>query len=308
MDAYSQTITAALSRVKDAVVKIDITTGKGRNAQVHGSGSGFLFSSDGLLFTNNHVLTGKGELYVTVPDGSTFEGTLIGRDPDSDLAIVKLYGEGYKPAVLGDSGKMQIGQLVVAIGNPLGYQYSVSTGILSGMGRTMRSVNSRLIDNVLQTDVALNPGNSGGPLINADGEVIGINTAIIHGAQGISFAIGIDTAKGIAGELIRNGRVTRAYLGLMLQVIELNIRTRNFHRLKNHHGLLVIGVEDSSPAARAGLQEGDILITLNGELLDSTLQITGRLDASMILNPAKIMLLRRGQLLEKYIFPAERLN
>ena len=306
LDAYSEIIINALSKVKNAVVKIDVLQKRGDKQVFAGSGSGFIFSSDGLIFTNDHVVQKAEKIKITLLDSSEFEAELVGRDSDSDVAILKMYGSGYTIAHLGTSADLQIGQLVIAIGNPLGYQNSVSAGILSGMGRTMRSTNGQLIDDILQSDVALNPGNSGGPMIDSEGVVVGINTAVIRGAQGISFAIAIDTAKEIAEQLVQYGKVSRAYLGLMLQDIEIHPRVRNFHHLSESHGLLIIGLEESSPAKRADLQEGDIIIEFDGTPLHSSNDLVKRLRRDKIFLPTPIKVIRRGKLLEFSVFPIER--
>jgi S1-C subfamily serine protease len=306
MDNYSTTIIDALAKVTNAVVKIDVYKQKDEKKFPAGSGSGFIFSSDGLLFTNDHVVNTTDSIKITIPDGNEFKGELIGHDKDSDIAIVKIYGSGYSVAKLGNSTDLKIGQLVIAIGNPLGYQQSVSAGILSGMGRTMRGINGQLIDNVIQSDVALNPGNSGGPMINTDGEVIGINTAIIRDAQGISFTIGIDSAKEIADQLIQFGKVTKAYIGLMLQDIEIHPRLRNFYQLKEARGLLIIGTEKGSPAERANLQEGDILIEFDNKSLKSSIDLVKRLGRDKIFIPTPVKVIRKGKLIELNVFPVER--
>jgi S1-C subfamily serine protease len=306
MDNYSTTIIDALAKVSNAVVKIDVFKKRGEKSIAAGSGSGFIFSSDGLLFTNDHVVNDADSIRVTIPDGSEFKGEPVGHDKDSDIAISKIYGSGYSTAKLGNSTDLKIGQLVIAIGNPLGYQQSVSAGILSGMGRTMRGINGQLIDNVLQSDVSLNPGNSGGPMINTDGEVIGINTAVIRGAQGISFTIGIDSAKEIANQLIQYGKVTKAYIGLMLQDIEIHPRIRNFYQLKESRGLLIIGTENASPAERARLQEGDIIIGFDGKPLKSSIDLTKLLSRDKIFNPTPIKIIRRGKLMDLNVFPVEK--
>ncbi len=306
LDTYSEIIINALSKVKNAVVKIDVLKKRGNKFVYAGSGSGFIFSSDGLLFTNDHVIQNADKIKVTLLDGNVFEAELVGRDSDSDAAILKIYGSGYNIARLGSSADLQIGQLVIAIGNPLGYQNSVSAGILSGMGRTMRSTNGKLIDDILQSDVSLNPGNSGGPMVNSDGEVIGINTAVIVGAQGISFAIAIDTAKEIAEQLVQFGKVSRAYLGLMLQEMEIHPRLRNFHHLNETRGLLIIGTEESSPARRADLREGDILLEFDGKTLQSSNDLVKWLRKDKIFLPTPVKILRRGKMMELNVFPVER--
>lgn len=306
MDLYSETIINAVEKVKNAVVKIDLWTKHNARNMPSGSGSGFIFSSDGYLFTNDHVVQSGKESIVTLLDGNEFKGELIGRDSDSDIAIVKIYGSGYSSVKLGTSADLQIGQLVIAIGNPLGFQHSVSAGILSALGRTMRGTNGQLIDNILQSDLPLNPGNSGGPMINTNGEVIGINTAMIRGAQGISFSIGIDMAKEIADQLIKYGRVSHAYLGLMLQEIKISERVKNFHHLSGAHGLLIIGIEKASPAERAELMEGDIIVEFDKSTLKSSIDLNKMLGKDRIFSPTPMRIIRRGKMIDLNIFPIER--
>src|SRR6187431_2977112 len=223
MDAFSTMIIDAVEKTKNAVVKIDVFKRDAHGVlRAAGSGSGFIFSSDGLVFTNSHVVEGAEKIMVSLLNENEIEGFLIGNDPDTDLAILKIYSEGYSVAKLGDAAQLQIGQLVIAIGNPYGYQHTVTTGVVSALGRTLRTQSGRLVDNVIQSDAALNPGNSGGPMITTDGEVIGVNTAMIQGAQGLSFSVDINTAKDIASQLIKDGKVFKAYLGFMLQEVDIN--------------------------------------------------------------------------------------
>jgi S1-C subfamily serine protease len=306
MDEFSKIIIRAIDRIKNAVVKIDVINQQNGRKTMAGSGSGFVFSSDGLIFTNAHVIARPGAIRVTLLDGSEMEATISGKDPDSDIALLKIYGTGYSTARLGDSQQLQIGQFLIAIGNPLGYQHSVSTGVLSGVGRTLRTANGQLIENVLQTDAPLNPGNSGGPLINTDGEVVGINTAIIGGAQGLSFAIDINMAKEVARQLIQNGKVTKAYLGLLIQEIDIHPRLRNFHNLTNTKGLLITGINDNSPAKMALIMEGDILVEFDGQLISSSSGLFRLLTAERINKMTKLKVLRKGGILELEIVPVEK--
>jgi len=307
MDAFSEIIVAAVDNVKNAVVKVDRyseVAGKEKNT---GSGSGFVFSSDGLILTNAHVIDGSHKIKVTLLDGGEFAAELTGIDRDTDLAIIKIYGSGYSFAKLGESVDLRIGQLVIAIGNLLGYQHSVSVGVLSGIGRTMRTPDGHLIDNILQSDTAMNPGNSGGPLIDTGGNVIGINTAIIPFAQGLSFSIGIDTAKEIARYLVREGKVIKAYLGVLVNDIEINPRIRNFYRLTSKKGVLVTGLENSSPAARTNLREGDIIIEFNGRNLTGSGDLTKILiGGDLIEKTVKMKILRQTIILELDILPVRR--
>lgn len=303
MDNYSKTIINAISKVKNAVVKIDVLNPKN---QVVGSGSGFVFSSDGLIFTNNHVIQMKGNIKVSLLDGSEIQAEVVGRDPDSDVAIIKALGSGYSVAKLGVSSELQIGQLVIALGNPLGFQHSVSSGILSATGRTMQTSKGRLIEDVLQSDVQLNPGNSGGPLINSDGEVIGINTAIIRGANGISFSIAIDSVKLITDQLLKYGKVNKAYLGLMIQEIDIHQRLRNYHNISNKKGLLVVEVSDNSPAAKAGIKERDIIVSFDKKEVGSSNDLFKLLSYDRIFKPSRLKLIRRSDLLELDILPGTK--
>jgi S1-C subfamily serine protease len=306
MDEFSKIIINAVEQIKNAVVKIDVFREKNGRKIAAGGGSGFVFSSDGLIFTNAHVIAQAGTIRITLLDGSEMEATITGKDHDSDIAILKIYGNGYTVAKLGDSQQLQIGQFLIAIGNPLGYQHSVSTGVLSGVGRTLRTASGQLIENVLQTDAPLNPGNSGGPLISTDGEVVGINTAIIGGAQGLSFAIDINMAKEVARQIIIEGKVTKAYLGMMIQEIEIHPRLRNFHHLNNIKGLYITGVNDHSPAKKARVMEGDIIVEFDGQMISSSSGLLRILTAERIDKPMKVKILRKGGVLEVDIIPAEK--
>lgn len=307
MDIFSEIIVAAVEKAKNAVVKIDKSSHIRGKEIITGSGSGFVFSSDGLILTNAHVIDNSDQLNVTSLDGNEFTGEVTGIDKDTDIAIIKIFGTGYSPVKLGVSSDLKIGQLVIAIGNPLGYQHSVSTGVLSAVGRTMRTPGGHLIDDILQSDAPLNPGNSGGPLIDTNGEVVGINTAIIQSAQGISFSIAIDTVKEIARYLISDGKVTKAYLGLMTNDIEIHPRIRNFYRLSSKKGILITGVENSSPALHANLREGDIIIEFNGATITNSADLTKHLiGRQLILKPTDIKILRQTKILDLSILPVER--
>jgi S1-C subfamily serine protease len=307
MDLFSEIIVAAVEKAKNAVVKIDKFSQIRGKEIITGSGSGFVFSSDGLILTNAHVIDNSERLNVTSLDGNEFKGELTGIDKDTDIAIIKIFGTGYTPLKLGVSGDLKIGQLVIAIGNPLGYQHSVSTGVLSAVGRTMRTPGGHLIDDILQSDAPLNPGHSGGPLIDTNGEAVGINTAIIQSAQGISFSIAIDTVKEIARYLISDGKVVKAYLGLMTNEIEIHPRIRNFYRLSSKKGMLITGVENSSPASYANLREGDIIIEFNGAAVTNSAALTKHLiGRQLILRPTEIKILRQTKILDLNICPVER--
>src|SRR5919106_3641088 len=245
LDAYSAAVTAVAEKVSASVVNVEVKhypdrqpSPSGEPMELRGSGSGFVFTPDGFILTNSHVVHRASRLGVTLSDGRSFEGHLIGEDPDTDLAVVRINADGLTPAVLGDSKSIRVGQLVVAIGNPYGFQCTVTAGVVSALGRSLRSGSGRLIDDLIQTDAALNPGNSGGPLVTSRSEVIGVNTAIIRAAQGICFAIAIDTAKFVAGRLIRDGIVRRSYIGVGGQNVPLHRRLVRFHQLPVERGLL----------------------------------------------------------------------
>lgn len=306
MDPYSQMIINAVQTVKNAVVKIDIyktIQGKLRPA---GSGSGFIFSSDGLIFTNSHVVNGAEKIMVSLLNENEIEATLVGRDPDTDIAILKIYASGYDTVYLGDSSQLQIGQLVIAIGNPLGYQHTVTTGVVSALGRTLRSQSGMLVDNVIQSDAALNPGNSGGPMITTEGQVVGVNTAIIQGAQGLSFSVAINTAKDIANQLMTTGKVFKAYLGFSLQEVPLNQKVARYHHLQTEKGLFITGIEPDSPAARSSVRDGDIIVAFNNKSVSNLQELFKELSKKEILTMVDITVIRHTELITTTIFPVTR--
>lgn len=306
MDSYSSLIINAVENVKTAVVKVEILQKQKDRLVTAGTGSGFIFSSDGYLITNSHVVASAHEIQVKLHDGDNLKAVLVGEDKDIDLAVLKIESDNFKPAKLGHSADLKIGQLVIAIGNPLGFQHTVTAGVVSALGRTLESQTGRMMDSMIQTDAALNPGNSGGPLINTDGEVVGVNTATIRGAQGLCFAISIDTAKDVAGQLIRFGQVKRAYLGLVMQQVDLVPRLRSFHALPNKHGLFISKVASGSPAEKAGVQDGDILITFNDQPVETSDELFKLLTEDKIGQFQYIGVLRNNYKAEFRITPAQR--
>jgi S1-C subfamily serine protease len=262
LDSYSQAVTKVVEQVSPSVVNITVRKGQPTryNPEGQGTGSGFVFTPDGFIMTNSHVVHGASDIEVILVDGRRFQARLVGDDPGTDLAVIRITAPDLSVARLGDSRSLKPGQLVIAIGNPYGFQCSVTAGVVSALGRSLRSISGRLIDDVIQTDAALNPGNSGGPLVTACGEVVGVNTAIVMAAQGICFAIPSSIARQVAGPLIRTGRIRRAYVGLGGQNINLPRRLVRYHGLAAESGVLIIQVEPNSPAARAGVVERDLLV------------------------------------------------
>jgi len=306
MDAYSETIINAVEKVKTAVVKIELYKKEKDKEILAGTGSGFLFSSDGYLFTNSHVVHNAQIIKVKLHDGSNRLAALVGEDPDTDLAILKISEADFKPAKLGDADDLKIGQLVIAIGNPLGFQHTVTAGVVSALGRTLEGQTGRMMDGMIQTDAALNPGNSGGPLINADGEVVGVNTATIRGAQGLCFAISINTAKDVANQLIHFGKVKRAYLGVVMQQIDLVPKLRAIHELVNKQALFISEVAVGSPAEKAGILSGDIIISFNNQLIETSDSLYKALTEDKIGQFQYIEVLRNNYKTEFRITPVQK--
>jgi S1-C subfamily serine protease len=304
MDSFSQMIIQAVEKAKNAVVKIDVyKKAKDSKLKRAGSGSGFIFSSDGLIFTNSHVVNGADKMMVSLLNENEIEAVLIGQDPDTDLAILKVTSDGYSVAKLGDASQLQIGQFVIAIGNPLGYQHTVTAGVVSALGRTLQTQSGRLVDHVIQSDAALNPGNSGGPMINTDGEVVGVNTAMISGAQDMSFSVDINTAKEIARQLIQDGKVFKAHLGIMIQEVPVNNKVKIHYNLPNKTGLFVTKIEDGSPASRSQLQEGDIVVNFNNKVVNNSHELFKELSKKEIVDLINITVVRHAELLHFTVAP-----
>jgi S1-C subfamily serine protease len=311
LDAYSAAVTAAAERVSPSVVNVEVRqTREARHparhpAELRGSGSGFIFTPDGFILTNSHVVHRASRLGATLSDGRSYEAQLIGEDPDTDLAVIRINADGLVPAALGDSKSIRVGQLAIAIGNPYGFQCTVTAGVVSALGRSLRSQSGRLIDDVIQTDAALNPGNSGGPLVTARGEVIGVNTAVILPAQGLCFAIAINTAKHVAGLLIRNGKIRRGHIGVAGQNVSLPRRHVVLHSLTAASGVLVISVEPNGPAQRAGLKEGDVIVGYAGKPIGSIDELHRLLTEEQVGARAELTFLRNGAKHALEIVPEE---
>lgn len=312
-DAYSQAVMNASEKGSPSVVFIEVTQ-KGpasfrglpsRQSEQKGSGSGFIFTSNGYILTNSHVVTGANSIRVTLHDGRAFDAEVVGNDPHTDLAVIRIHADRLIPAQLGDSQKCKPGQLVVAIGNPYGFQTTVTAGVVSALGRSLRTNSGRLIDNVIQTDAALNPGNSGGPLVNSRGDVIGVNTAIILPAQGICFAIPINTAKFVAGLLIRDGKIKRGYLGVGGQDVKIHSRLADYYQLSDPSGILVISIEPGSPADRAGIQQGDVLVEFEDKKIPSVDALHRILTEQQVGTESTVTLFRGPERLELSVTPSE---
>ena len=309
LDAYSAAVVNAAKRVSPAVVNIEVrlgATGTAHDRRPGGSGSGFIFTPDGFVLTNSHVVHGAAEIHVTLSDGRGFGARLVGDDPDTDLAVLDIGAHGLPCAGFGDSAAIQVGQLVVAIGNPYGFQYTVTAGVVSNLARSFRSRTGRLIDNIIQTDAALNPGNSGGPLTDARGGVIGVNTAIISGAQGICFAIPAATAQFVASRLMRDGKIKRSYIGVAGQDVPLHRRVVRFYRLAEESGVMVINMDPGSPAARAGLLEGDVIVEADGTPVRHIDDLHKLMTEERVGVPVRLTVIRRTEKREVVVVPAEK--
>jgi S1-C subfamily serine protease len=306
LDEYSRTVVSAVERVAPSVVNIEVQQrGKNQPREVAGNGSGFVITPDGFILTNSHVVHGATRIVVNLSGGTDYAAQLIGDDPETDLAVIRIDAPQLIHVRLADSETLRVGQLAIAIGNPFGFQASVTAGVISALGRSMHSQSGRLIDNIIQTDAALNPGNSGGPLVNSAGEVIGVNTAMIRPAQGICFAIASNTARLVAGWLIRDGKIRRSYIGVAGQNVPLHRRVVRFYDLPLETGVLVVSVEKNSPAERAALREGDLIIAFNGQPIGSVHDLHKILVGEQIGASAALTVIRHTEKLQLPILPAE---
>ena len=314
LDAYSRAVISAAEKVSPSVINIEIhhqmrSGGRARNArsqrEARGSGSGFVFTPDGFILTNSHVVHQATKIEVTLSDGHHYQADLIGDDPDTDLAVIRINAPNLVPAHLGNAQQIRVGQLVIAIGNPYGFQYTVTAGVVSALGRSLRAKSGRLMDDVIQTDAALNPGNSGGPLVDSRGRVIGVNTAMILPAQGICFATSIDTAKYVAGRLIRDGRVSRSYIGVAGQNVPLPRRIVRYYNLPVESGILVVSYENDSPAKRGGLLEGDIIVDFDGHHVAGIDDLHKLLTEDRIGRKSSLVVIRRTEKLKLEVVPEE---
>jgi S1-C subfamily serine protease len=309
-DAYSQAVVRAVERTGPAVVHLEVRADAGRGARSRGapaagSGSGFIFTPDGFALTNSHVVHGAAAVRATLPDGTQYAAEVVGDDPETDLAVLRLGATGLPTAELGDSGALRAGQLVIAIGNPLGFQATVTAGVVSALGRSMRAQSGRLIEGVIQTDAALNPGNSGGPLVDSRGRVVGINTAVIAGAQGICFAVPVNTAHFVIPRLIREGRVRRSWIGIAGQSIRLSRRRVQLSHLHAEGAVLVTEVTPGSPAARAGLQPRDIILRVGDTTVVGVDDLLRLMTEDLIGRSTEVAVLRDGALRTLAVVPAE---
>jgi len=305
LDAYSRAVIDVVDRVGPAVVRLGVQATGGRRHG--GSASGVIVAPDGLVLTNSHVVGGASRVDVTTVDGRSLAARVVGDDPDTDLALVRVDSDVTLPAaVLGDSKRLRRGQLVIAIGNPLGFESTVTTGVISALGRSLRASSGRLIDDVIQTDAALNPGNSGGPLVSSRGEVIGINTAVIRGAQGICFAVAANTANFVLGELVRHGRVRRAFVGISVQQTAIPRRLRHAAGIAQESAVMIAAIEPGGPAGRAGLQAGDIVLALDGTTIAGADDLIRALGSEKIGRSVEIDILRKGTRQRLSVMPDER--
>jgi S1-C subfamily serine protease len=311
LDSYSRAVTSAVKKVSPSVVNVEVQHkegGRERSGEPnerHGGGSGFVFTPDGLILTNSHVVHDATRIEVTLADGRRAPAHTIGDDPATDLAVIRTDASGLRPVTLGDSQQLRPGQMAIAIGNPYGFQSTVTAGVISALGRSLRSYSGRLIEDVIQTDAALNPGNSGGPLVDSRGHIIGVNTATILPAQGLCFAIGINTAKFVASRLLRDGKIRRSYIGVSAQTVPIHRRVVRFYSLARETGVVVVGIEDRSPARTAGLREGDVIVALDEKSIAGVDDLHRLLTDAQVGARCALTVIRHTERLILEIFPEE---
>ncbi|PHN04423.1 S1C family serine protease [Flavilitoribacter nigricans] len=311
LDAYSRTVVQVARRVSEAVVHIEVKKPREkrrdnrRSRGDYGSGSGFIISTDGFIVTNSHVVSGATSVRVNLQDGRQFAAKLVGDDPATDIAVIQIDGECLSTLDFADSDRLQVGQMAIALGNPYGFQYSLTAGVVSALGRTLRSQSGRLIDDVIQTDAALNPGNSGGPLVNSQGEVIGVNTAVILPAQGLCFAVASNLVQFVVAQLIMRGKVRRGYIGIAGQMVRIDPRQAKRLGIRNTAGVLVQSVEADAPAYNGELRKEDLILAFNGQLVNGIDDLHRLLDEKTIGNAAELTLLRQRQVMKIRVIPAE---
>ncbi|MGB3209508.1 MAG: trypsin-like peptidase domain-containing protein [Desulforhopalus sp.] len=305
LDSYSRAVITVVDTVGPAVVMVSRKKADGNSSEQEGAGSGVIIAPDGYILTNNHVVQGADALSVTLQDGTTHEAVLVGTDPATDLAVIRAGGSDLPYAQLGDSSKLKVGQLVIAIGNPFGFNSTVSTGVVSALGRGLRSREGRLIENIIQHTAPLNPGNSGGPLVDSRGRVVGINTAIIAIAQGIGFSVPAVTATWVISEILVHGRVRRSFLGLAAQQRQLFRRLARWHNLENDYGIEVIGINADGPSARAGVRKGDIIVSLAGIKTETVDDLHRTLSDRALREPVDLVILRGQERLVLNVTPVE---
>jgi S1-C subfamily serine protease len=308
LDAYSQAVTGAAEKVSPAVVNIEVQQRErprrgGRSGEMRSGGSGFIFTPDGFILTNSHVVHREAKIEVSLPDGRRFQADMIGDDTETDVGVIRIDPPDIAPVQLGDSQSLRVGQLVIALGNPYGVQCTVTAGIVSALGRSLRAQSGRLMDNIIQTDAALNPGNSGGPLVTSGGEVVGVNTAAIFPAQGLCFAVAINTAKYVAGRLIKDGKIIRGHIGIAAQNAPIH-RTivRHFH-LPMKTGVMVCSMEKDSPARKAGLKEGDRIVAIDGHPVADTDDLHRLLAEKPVGIQTPLTIIRRTEMIDLQIIP-----
>jgi S1-C subfamily serine protease len=310
LDAYSRAVVGAVEKVSPSVVNIEVhqsvpSRRSSEPQERQGGGSGFVFTPDGLILTNSHVVHGATRIEVTLADARRLPARVIGDDPATDLAVIRVDAPNLYAVTFGDSQRLRVGQVVIAIGNPYGFQSTVTAGVVSALGRSLRSYSGRLIDDVVQTDASLNPGNSGGPLVASDGRIVGVNTATILPAQGICFAIGINTAKFVASRLLRDGRIKRSYIGVVAQTVPIHRRLVRFYDLARESGVVVLSVESGSPAHKAGLREGDVIVALEGQPVAGVDDLHRLLTDVRVGMRSLVTILRRTEKADLPVFPEE---